>query len=110
MGGYYSSVRTIDCSKEHVDYNKRVPSNMVHKTLRDHPKIKFPNIPKRMTPQAIAKYTTECIAIYLSPTKIKGEDFDFACEDVKDAILSKLLPEIIEKIEWEIVKENLGVK
>lgn len=108
MGGY-----SAPCSRTHfstIDERKSVPSNEVHTTLRNHPKVRFNKPPKRMTPQAIVEYTLDCVAKYMSPTKIDAEDFDFRCKDVADAIKTKLKDELIELIEWEIVKQNLGVK
>jgi hypothetical protein len=71
---------------------------MAHKRLRYHPKFRFPNRPKRKTRKAVIAFTAETIARFLSPAKIDGEDDEFSCESLAEAVRGHLLPEIVKRL------------
>jgi len=67
--------------------------------LRDHPNFTFPSEVESIDPITIAKFVIDTIARFVSPTKVEGEDEEFTCKQVADAIRDHLGPEIISLLE-----------
>lgn len=66
--------------------------------LTHHRNFRFPPVPKTRNPLAVAKYTAECIARFVSPPQEASEDEEFSCLDIQRAIREHLLPEIQDRL------------
>jgi hypothetical protein len=115
MGGHW--VENPPQRKTRVAYTlaekiekKSIAAKQVHKVLRQHPNIDFPPVPLGLTPENVVRFTMSCVAQYLSPVKLEGEDNDFQCEDVARAIRMKLTPEIVDMVKLAILEGKAKVK
>lgn len=70
-----------------------------NRRLRKHPNFKLPDRePDLENVIDLSDYIIESICMFISPPKVDGEDENFSCEDVAQAIKSHLQPEIIERL------------
>lgn len=69
-----------------------------HHRLRLHRNFRFPPDEQLLTDEAIVTYAIEAAANFISPSKAVGEDEEFACEDVADALRRLLLPELLGRV------------
>jgi hypothetical protein len=68
-----------------------------HEALRFHPNFRFPDAPADDR-AALVEFVLEAVARFVSPPKIASEDEEFACEDIANAIRTKLSPEIFRML------------
>jgi hypothetical protein len=78
-----------------VAMDKRtIPPDQTHPALRNHPNFEMPPAPESSDPQAVADWVIATVAAYISPPKVEGEDAEFSCINIADAIRGRLGPEI----------------
>ena len=85
-------------AKTEVKKPKPLGRRRTHAALRNHPKLRFPRTPKKGDPAALVDYVIEAVARYLSPPKLKGENNDFACEDISASLRTKFKDELKQKL------------
>lgn len=90
-GGGFNNIST----EERI---RRTRIEGTHTALMAHPNFYFPVPPRIKTVVSVADYTAKVIANYISPTKVEGENDEFACEIVTAAIETLLLPLIKQRL------------
>jgi hypothetical protein len=78
---------------------RKTAGKRTHEVLRSHPNLEFQPLPDELTPESVLDYALENVALYVSPPKVKGEDCEFACDDLADALRTKLKPELLLKLQ-----------
>ncbi len=98
MMGYSSSKQEIEARNLIVRPFPRAGKTATFKRLRRHPNFKWPADPIDLTDESLVRYICEACANFVSPEKHEGENDEFRCEDISNAIRSLFLPELMEQV------------
>lgn len=60
-----------------------------------HPNFELPALPRTRRRDSLVAFVLESVARFVSPPKVEGEDEEFACEDIANAIRTQLKPKIL---------------
>lgn len=97
--GYSSSAEERKAQNLIVRPFPRAGKVATFKRLRRHPNFKWPADPADLTDDALVRYICEACANFVSPEKHEGENDEFRCEDISNAIRELFLPELTGQVD-----------